>query len=104
MIPQQRLPKTGELPLGQYFLGYAHCSPLGVRDGEVVYSADTREVRFRVLFPGGQGYSLIRIPEEIRTLRALLHYLESSTDCRLKDSSSGLGRVLRSWLERRRSE
>ncbi len=104
MIPQQKLPKTGELPLGQYFLGYAYCSPLGVRKEDVVYSADTREVRFRALIPGAQGYSLVSIPERIKTLHALLYYLESSRDCRLKEPSSGLGRGLRSWLERRRSE
>lgn len=103
MIPQQKLPKTGELPLGQYFLGYAYCSPLGVRDGDVVYSADSREVRFWSLVPGGQGYAIARIPERIKTLRALLRYLESREDCRLKEPSSRLGRSLRSWLERSRS-
>lgn len=82
---KKALPKAGELPLGRYILAYRNGSPLFTVDNDVIYLAEGREVRFRVLFPGGIGYCTVKVPDTVRTLDGVLKLLESTGDFTLKE-------------------
>lgn len=74
-----------DIPLGKFIDGYALCSPLYTFNEDVMYRGATREVHCRVLIPDGpQGYRVIKVPATVKTVGALLHYLETSCDFQLK--------------------
>ena len=74
-----------DIPLGKYIAGYELCSPLYVEDGDVLYLGATREVRYRALIPDGpQGYYLVKVPPTVKTVEALLRYLEKKRGFHLK--------------------
>lgn len=74
-----------DIPLGKFIDGYALCSPLYTADRDVMYLGATREVRYRALIPDGpQGYCLVKVPPTVKTVEALLRYLEKKRGFHLK--------------------
>ena len=51
----------------------------------MLYLGATREVRYRALIPDGpQGYCLVKVPPTVKTVEALLRYLEKNRGFHLK--------------------
>ena len=77
------LPKSGELPLGDYFWGLHGPE-------EVVYLAEKRSFRRKVHISGPMGsawgFSTEPVPVRVRTVEALLEYLVKTHDYSLEDA------------------